>query len=234
MRRTRAGMRSLTPFEARMLDLIDPIAAGLGFEIVRVRMRGAKRKTLEIRAERSADGAMDAGDCARLSRAISASFDLIDPIAEAYDLEVSSPGIDRPLTRLKDFDRWRGFEARIELDRMVEGRKRFRGVLAGVEDDGVLIDLEGDDQTAVIPFGWIAEARLVLSDELIAESLRRADASGDAADGMGLDALDPEIAAQAAEKEAKAGRAGANRPPGRPRSPHSPKGHAPRKDRQEH
>jgi ribosome maturation factor RimP len=221
-------MRSLTPFEAKMLALIDPIAAGLGFEIVRVRMRGAKRKTLEIRAERSSDGAMDAGDCAQL--------DLVDPIAEAYDLEVSSPGIDRPLTRVKDFDRWRGFEARIELDRMVEGRKRFRGVLAGIEEDAVLIDLEGDDQTAVIPFDWIADARLTLSDELISESLRRAAASGDAADGMGLDALDPEIVAQAAAKEKKAAGAGKKKSPGagRNRPAQSAPPHAPRKDRQEH
>lgn len=220
-----------------MLALIDPIAAGLGFEIVRVRMRGAKRKTLEIRAERSSDGAMDAGDCARLSRALSAQLDLVDPIAEAYDLEVSSPGIDRPLTRVKDFDRWRGFEARIELDRMVEGRKRFRGVLAGIEEDAVLIDLEGDDQTAVIPFDWIADARLTLSDELISESLRRAAASGDAADGMGLDALDPEIVAQAAAKEKKAAGAGKKmKSPGagRNRPAQSAPPHAPRKDRQEH
>ena len=229
-------MRSLTPFEAKMLDLLDPIAAGLGFEIVRVRMRGAKRRTLEIRAERSSDGAMDAGDCARLSRAISAHLDLVDPIAEAYDLEVSSPGIDRPLTRLKDFDRWRGFDARIELDRLVEGRKRFRGVLSGIEENAVLIDLEGDDQTAVIPFDWIADARLTLSDELIAESLRRAAASGDAADGMGLDALDPDIVAQAAAKEKKAAGGGEKKSAGAGRNRPAPsaRAHAPRKDRQEH
>lgn len=200
-------MRTLTPFEAKMLALIEPIAEGLGFEIVRIRMRGAKRMTLEIRAERARDGGMDASDCARLSRAISAQFDTLDPISDAYDLEVSSPGIDRPLTRLKDFDRWQGFEAKIELDRMVEGRKRFRGTLAGVEDEQILMDLEGDDQTAVIPFSWIAEARLVLTDELIAESLRRAGGADDAADGMDVDALDPEIAAQAAAKEAAAKKA---------------------------
>ena len=100
-----------------------------------------------------------------------------DPIDGEYNLEVSSPGIDRPLTRLKDFEDWQGYEAKLELDRMVEGRKRFKGVLGGVEEENVLLDVEGEEDTALIPFEWIANARLVLTDELIRESLRAAKAA---------------------------------------------------------
>jgi ribosome maturation factor RimP len=106
-------------------------------------------------------------DCARLSRAISEVMDAADPIAGEYVLEVSSPGIDRPLTRPKDFEAWEGFEVKIELDRLAEGRKRFRGVLAGIEGDQVGIDLEGEAETAMIPLAWIVEAKLVLTDELM-------------------------------------------------------------------
>ena len=106
-------------------------------------------------------------DCARLSRAISEVMDAADPIAGEYTLEVSSPGVDRPLTRLKDFENYDGFEARIELDRVAEGRKRFRGVLAGVEGDAIGIDLEGEDSTAMIPFEWIVDAKLILTDALM-------------------------------------------------------------------
>jgi ribosome maturation factor RimP len=114
------------------------------------------------------DGTMDVEDCARLSRAISQVLDAADPIKGEYLLEVSTPGIDRPLTRLKDFDTYEGFEARLELDRLAEGRKRFRGKLAGVEDGNVGIDLEEEqDVTVYVPFGWIIEAKLVLSDELL-------------------------------------------------------------------
>jgi ribosome maturation factor RimP len=118
-------------------------------------------------AERSLDGDMMVEDCAKLSRAISEIMDAADPIAGEYVLEVSSPGVDRPLTRLKDFATYEGHEARLELDRMAEGRKRFRGALAGVEDDNVAIDLEGEDHTALIPFAWIIEAKLILTDELM-------------------------------------------------------------------
>ena len=113
------------------------------------------------------EGEMVVEDCARLSRAISEVMDAADPIAGEYTLEVSSPGIDRPLTRLKDFENYDGFEARIELDRVAEGRKRFRGVLAGVEGDAIGIDLEGEDSTAMIPFEWIVDAKLILTDALM-------------------------------------------------------------------
>ena len=105
--------------------------------------------------------------CARLSRAVGAVLDDADPIAGEYALEVSSPGIDRPLTRYKDFAHFEGLEARIELDRMAEGRKRFKGILAGVDDGQVAIDLEGEEETALVPFAWITEAKLILSDQLM-------------------------------------------------------------------
>ena len=118
-------------------------------------------------AERPSDGDMNVEDCARLSRALSEVLDAADPITGEYVLEVSSPGVDRPLTRLKDFTTFEGYEARLELDRLAEGRKRFRGALAGVEGDNVAVDLEGEEHTALIPFAWITEAKLVLSDELM-------------------------------------------------------------------
>jgi ribosome maturation factor RimP len=110
---------------------------------------------------------MNVEDCARLSRAISEIMDAADPITGEYVLEVSSPGVDRPLTRLADFAAYEGYEARLELDRLAEGRKRFKGVLAGVESDAVAIDLEGEAETALIPFAWITEAKLVLNDQLM-------------------------------------------------------------------
>jgi len=162
-------MRGKTAEDARLLDLLDPVAEAAGYEIVRLRlMGGAERRRLQIMAERAIDGDMNVEDCARLSRVISEVMDAADPITGEYVLEVSSPGVDRPLTRLKDFESYQGHEARIELDRLAEGRKRFRGVLAGVEDDDMVgIDLEGEDHTALIPFSWIIDAKLVLTDELM-------------------------------------------------------------------
>jgi len=118
-------------------------------------------------AERPSDHDIAVEECARLSRAVSEVFDAADPIAGEYLLEVSSPGVDRPLTRLSDFDLFEGFEARLESDRMIEGRKRFKGILAGTEDDHVALDIEGEDETALIPFAWVVEAKLVLNDQLM-------------------------------------------------------------------
>jgi len=143
------------------------VAEAAGYEIVRLRlMAGKAQRRLQVMAETPA-GDMVVEDCARLSRAISAVMDAADPISGEYVLEVSSPGVDRPLTRLKDFVEYEGYEARLELDRLAEGRKRFKGVLAGVEDDNVAIDLEGEDHTALVPFSWILEAKLVLNDQLM-------------------------------------------------------------------
>jgi ribosome maturation factor RimP len=180
-------MRAVAPIEVRVLDLIEPAAADLGYEIVRVRLRGAKRKTIEIRAERASDGQMSATDCEVLSRAISPILEVDDPLHDPWTLEVSSPGIDRPLTREKDFARWAGFEVKIELDRMIEGRKRFTGVIAGFADGHAEIDLKGEDDTAMIPFDWIHEARLILTDALIEASLKARRPGDDIAEGMSED-----------------------------------------------
>ena len=171
-----------TPLEDRLAAIIEPAAEGAGFELVRLRVTGSRTKTLQVMAERP-DGTMSAEDCAQLSRALSPVLEEADPIDDAYTLEVSSPGIDRPLTRLKDFERWEGFAAKLELSQPVEDQKRFKGELAGVEEGNVLFDIEGEEDTAVIPFGLIDKAKLVLTDDLITESLRRAKAAGRAPDG---------------------------------------------------
>ena len=161
-------MRGRTPEDKRLLELLDPVAEAHGYEIVRLRLMGgsAKGRTLQVMAE-DASGQMEIEDCVKLSRAVSEVMDAADPVDGEYRLEVSSAGIDRPLTRLKDFEAWEGYEARLELDRLAEGRKRFKGVLAGVEDGNVGIDLEGEESTAMIPFGWILDAKLTLSDALM-------------------------------------------------------------------
>jgi len=167
-RRPSSAMRGKTAEDLRLLELLDPVAEAAGYDIVRLRlMGGSEQRRLQIMAERPQDGDMNVEDCARLSRAISEVMDAADPITGEYVLEVSSPGVDRPLTRLKDFETFEGYEARLELDRLAEGRKRFKGVLAGVEGDQVAIDLEGETETALVPFAWITEAKLVLSDELM-------------------------------------------------------------------
>ena len=162
-------VRGKTPEDRKLLELLDPVAEAAGYEIFRLRMMGGSKsgRTLQVMAERPADGDMGIDDCTALSRAISEVMDAADPVEGDYRLEVSSPGIDRPLTRLKDFEAYERLEARLELDRVVENRKRFKGVLAGVEGDDVLIDLEGEAETAQIPFAWISDAKLTLSDELM-------------------------------------------------------------------
>jgi ribosome maturation factor RimP len=166
-------MRGKTQEDLKLLDLLDPVAEAAGYEIVRLRlMGGAERRRLQIMAERPSDGEMNVEDCTRLSRRVSEVLDAADPISGEYLLEVSSPGIDRPLTRPKDFETYEGYEVKLELDRLAEGRKRFRGRLAGLEKDQaggdqVGVDLEGEDETAMIPLAWIIEAKLVLNDELM-------------------------------------------------------------------
>ena len=161
-------LRAKTVEDRQILDLVDPVAESIGLSIVRVRlMGGTLRRRLQVMAERPSDHDISVAECARLSRAMSEVLDAADPIAGEYLLEVSSPGIDRPLTRLIDFELFDGFEARLEADRMIEGRKRFKGMLAGVEGDNVAIDLDGEDDTALIPFAWIVDAKLVMSDALI-------------------------------------------------------------------
>ena len=165
---SRFCLRGKSQEDRLLLDLVDPVAEALGYEIVRLRlMSGTQSRRLQIMAERP-DGTMDVEDCAKLSRAISQVMDAADPITGEYMLEVSTPGIDRPLTRLKDFVTYEGLEARLELDRLADNRKRFRGKLAGVEDSNVGIDLEEEpDTTVYVPFAWIIEAKLVFNDELM-------------------------------------------------------------------
>lgn len=161
-------MRGKTAEDLKLLELIDPVAEAAGYAVVRLRlMGGSETRRLQIMAERPSDGDMNVEDCARLSRALSAVLDPADPISGEYTLEVSSPGVDRPLTRLADFATYEGYEVKLELDRLAEGRKRFRGQLAGVEGDQVGVDLEGEEATAMVPFAWILEAKLVLTDQLM-------------------------------------------------------------------
>jgi ribosome maturation factor RimP len=161
-------MKTKTHTDERVLALAEPIAEDLGLTIVRVRVMAGKRKTVQVMAERKTDGLMAVENCEALSRELSAIMEVEDPISDAYILEVSSPGLDRPLTDLKDFETYEGYLARVELDRLVEGRKRFRGTLAGIDGTDIDINLDGEeDSTASIPFDWIAEAKLLITDELI-------------------------------------------------------------------
>ncbi|HEY1629735.1 MAG TPA: ribosome maturation factor RimP [Rhizomicrobium sp.] len=150
--------------------ILEPAIEKAGYRLVRLRVMGGKTKTLQIMAERP-DGAMNVEDCARLSRALSEFLDTEDPIEGEYHLEVSSPGIDRPLTRLTDFARWAGHEAKLELTAPDEtGRKKFRVQLLGLDGNDVAADVEGERRT--FPFRAIAEAKLVLTDALIREALK--------------------------------------------------------------
>jgi ribosome maturation factor RimP len=159
--------------DRRIAGIIAPVVEGMGFELVRVRLMGGKTKTLQIMAERPAGG-IEVDDCARISTAVSATLDVEDPLEDAYTLEVSSPGIDRPLTRLKDFETWEGYEAKIETTEMIDGSRRFKGVLQGVEEGEILIEIEeqGGPVTIGLQFDWLSDAKLVLTDELIRDVLR--------------------------------------------------------------
>ena len=174
-----ADMIAKAAMDRRVREIIEPTVEGMGFELVRVRLQGGKTPLLQIMAQKP-DGTIEVDDCAQISTAVSATLDVEDPIEDAYDLEVSSPGIDRPLTRLKDFQAWKGYEAKLETADLIDGRKRFRGTLQGVEDDEVLIeiDLDGEDVVVGLDFEWLSEAKLVLTDDLIRDMLRQRKASG--------------------------------------------------------
>jgi ribosome maturation factor RimP len=165
--------------DRRLAEIITPVIEGMGFELVRVRYMGGKTATVQIMAERP-EGGIEVDECAAISTAVSATLDVEDPIEDAYTLEVSSPGIDRPLTRLKDFDTFEGYEAKLETTDLIDGRKRFKGVLAGTEDGDVLINIEdqGQEVTIGLTFDWLADAKLVLTDELIKEMLKQRKAAG--------------------------------------------------------
>lgn len=145
-------------------DLVRPIVEAMGLDLVRITFAGGDRQILQVMAEHP-DGSMTVEDCTRLSRELSALLDVEDPISGNYQLEVSSPGIDRPLTRPKDFTRYAGFEAKIETSTAIDGRKRFRGRLGGLEDD--VVNLEAPEGHVAIPINEILKAKLVLTSELI-------------------------------------------------------------------
>ncbi len=193
---------------SRIAAMIEPSLLAMGFILVRVRFGGAKRPVLQIMAERP-DGTMSVEDCADVSRAVSAILDVEDPISSEYVLEVSSPGIDRPLMRLDDYRRFAGYEAKVETVMPVEGRKRYRGRLVGIEGEDVLITVDG--LTWRLPFPLIGDARLVLTDDLIAASLKGtllppgADEVAKVAAVAGEDAGDEELIEDDAAAEEPAG-----------------------------
>ena len=161
---------------ARVATIAAPVLTGMGFRLVRVRVSGTSGITVQIMAERP-DGSMAIEDCEAASRALSPVFDAEDPIEREYRLEVSSPGIDRPLVRCSDFERYAGHEAKIEMTVPLDGRKRFRGILTGVDGEAAKLRrkdvAEGEHADVLLPIADMAEARLVLTDALVAESLRR-------------------------------------------------------------
>ena len=156
--------------DKKLAELLNPILEDLGFEMVRVRLSTSANSTLQIMAD-GRDTPIGVDQLAEINTSISTILDVEDPIEENYTLEISSPGIDRPLTRKKDFDSYQGFEAKLETTELIDGRRRFRGILAGIDEDEVLINLE--EGTVGLKFSWLSEARLVLSDDLIKQMLQK-------------------------------------------------------------
>jgi len=163
--------------EQRIAEIIGPAIEDLGFELVRVLLSGQRRKKLQIMAEPLDGSAMNVDHCADISRAVSALLDVEDPIDDAYVLEVSSPGIDRPLVKLVDFDRFKGFDARVEMHTGIDGRRRFSGRLLGIADDHVLMDVEEGEVR--LPYADIQKSKLLMTDELIQAHMKaEAEAEG--------------------------------------------------------
>lgn len=159
-----------TPLTDKIERLISPVAEGMGYEIVRVLLVGSGKPTLQVMAEKP-DGTMPVDDCGKLSQAVSAVLDVEGVMDGAYFLEVSSPGIDRPLTRRKDFDRYKNNAARIEIDPPVNGQRKFKGTLLGIEGDDIALDTEMG--RVAIPFGAVQKAKLLLTDSLIGTTPQR-------------------------------------------------------------
>lgn len=165
-----------TGLAASLAELVEPVLDDLGFRLVRVKLEGGDDTIVQIMAERP-DGTISIDDCEAISRQLSPLLDVHDLVPGTYRLEISSPGIDRPMVRPSDFEDWAGYEAKLELNELVDGRKRFRGRVEGFEDGEVRleIDLQGVGPTVVgLPVGLIREAKLVLTDELVREALSRA------------------------------------------------------------
>jgi ribosome maturation factor RimP len=165
-----------TGVAARVAVIVEPAIADLGYRLVRVRVTAQNGCTVQIMAEKP-DGTMNVEGCEAVSQAVSPALDVDDPIQAAYHLEVSSPGIDRPLVRASDFERWAGHLAKIDTEQLVAGRKRFRGILRGVDGSNALLSRDDakstEERDVAIPMNLIADARLVLTDALVTESLRR-------------------------------------------------------------
>jgi ribosome maturation factor RimP len=165
-----------TGIDARIALIVEPVLLAMGFRLVRVHMTGQNGLTLQIMAERE-DGTMTVEDCEEVSRAVSPALDVDDPIEKAYHLEVSSPGIDRPLVRKSDFATWTGHLVKVETSVLVADRKRFKGKIAESDADGVLIERDkaayGEQPTVRVPYDAIAEARLILTDDLIRDALSK-------------------------------------------------------------
>ena len=161
--------------DRRMAEIITPVIEDLGFELGRVRLMSGKATTLQIMADKP-EGGIEVDDLSVITQSVGAVLDVEDPILDEYTLEISSPGIDRPLTRLKDFEQYEGYEAKLETEELIDGRRRFKGELAGVDGDEVLINVA--EGTLGLKFDWLSDAKLVLTDELIAEMLRQRKASG--------------------------------------------------------
>lgn len=152
-------------------EIVESALAAMGYRLVRVTLGGGRRATLQVMAERIDDAPLTLDDCTLISQSVSALLDVADPIPGAYVLEISSPGIDRPLVRLDDYDRFSGFEARVELGAPVEGRKRFRGRLLGTAGGDIRLATEAGETR--LPFAAIARAKLVITDDLLSAAERR-------------------------------------------------------------
>jgi ribosome maturation factor RimP len=196
---------------AGVARIVEPVLGDLGYRLVRVKVSAVNGCTVQIMAEKP-DGSMSVDDCEVVSRGISPALDLDDPVGKAYYLEISSPGIDRPLVRRGDFERWAGYEAKVDMKIVTEGRKRFRGILRGVEGSAAVIerlDARPDEEARVLlPLVDLSDARLVLTDDLIRESLRR---------GKALMKQDTDETQENEEAEADTAEAEKPKPPGKNR-----------------
>jgi ribosome maturation factor RimP len=164
-----------TGVDQRIAEIIEPVIAGMGFLLVRVRLSNQNVSTLQVMAERE-DGTMTVQDCEAISQAISPVLDVEDPVEKAYHLEVSSPGIDRPMVRKSDFTRWQGNIVKVETSILVDNRKRFRGKIVAVGADDFTLERDqigyGEEPTVTIPFNTLWDAKLILTDDLIRDALR--------------------------------------------------------------
>lgn len=164
-----------TGLDRRIADIIEPVLVAMGYKLVRARLMNQNGLTLQVMAERN-DGTMTVADCEEVSMAISPVLDVEDPVDKAYHLEVSSPGIDRPMVRKSDFERWNGHIVKCETSILVDNRKRFRGKITEVDTDGFTLERDqvayGEEPRVKIPFNALSEAKLILTDDLIRDALR--------------------------------------------------------------